>query len=495
MTLLLAASPVLLSAGALLFARQSATRAGLLGLLTAIVLALALAQFRLMPAALLDAVLRGALTTLVVAYVLLGGVLLYQVMRAGGALETLSAAVARAIPDPAHRLFTLVLGVSVFFESATGFGIGIVVCAPLFLALGFTPLRAAFLALLGQCAVPWGALAIGTILGSQLSGVPASVLGTLGVLLSWPFILLCGALAMVVAGQWRPLPKRALQLLAYAALLCAVLWLASLWVGVELAGILAGLAVTLLGLLSGRRAPVARRDSATQPEERRPQGALARALLPVSVLLLGLLLTRLWPALRELSSGLLVFEVERLGFALPLLHHPGFWMLLGAITGVFALSLSGSEVVRLSGQALRQWAVATLAVAGFLCMAQVMFDAGMIAALAERIAAALGANMLLLMPFIGALGGFLTASNAGANAMFMQFQVTSAQALAFPSDAVAAAQNAAAANATLASPGRVVLAATVTQCTGQEGRLLRWALPVVLAGTLPMPLILMWLIG
>ena len=489
MTLLLAASPVLLSAGALLFARQSATRAGLLGLLTAIVLALALAQFRLMPAALLDAVLRGALTTLVVAYVLLGGVLLYQVMRAGGALETLSAAVAWAIPDPAHRLFTLVLGVSVFFESATGFGIGIVVCAPLFLALGFTPMRAAFLALLGQCAVPWGALAIGTILGSELSGVPAGTPGTLGVLLSWPFILLCGALAMAVAGQWRPLPKRVPQLLAYAGLLCAVLWLASLWVGVELAGILAGLAVTLLGLLSGRRA------AAAQPEERRPPGALTRALLPVSVLLLGLLLTRLWPGLRDLSSGLLVFEVERLRFAMPLLHHPGFWMLLGAATGVFALSLSGREVARLSGQALRQWAVATLAVAGFLCMAQVMFDAGMIAALAERIAAELGANMLLLMPFIGAQGGFLTASNAGANAMFMQFQVTSAQALAFPSDAVAAAQNAAAANATLASPGRVVLAATVTQCTGQEGRLLRWALPVVLAGTLPMPLILMWLIG
>lgn len=476
MILLAASLPILLSAGALLFLKQSAVRAGLLGLLTALLVALAIVPFRLTMEGMGEAVLRGGLTTLIVAYVLLGGVLLYHVMRLGGALEALSAATARAIPDPAHRLLTLIFGVSVFFESATGFGIGIVVCAPLFLALGFPPLRAAFLSLLGQCAVPWGALAIGTTLGSELSGVESRDLGIWGALFSFPFIFLCGALALVVGGLWQPLTRRLLQLLAYAALLVAVLAAVSRWLGVELAGILGGLAVLSLGLLCGRRA-------LKEEEESLSRVLLLRALAPVVVLVLGLLLTRLLPPLAEWSRSLLRLEIERFDYSLPLLYHPGFWMVVAALAGCLLLPLPQREIPRMVQQAGRQWLVATLAVAGFLCMAQVMFDAGMVTLLAQSLTSALTEDFVLLAPFIGALGGFLTASNAGANAMFMQLQTSSAEALKLPLEPIAAAQNAAAANATLASPGRVVLAALVTHCGGQEDHLMRRGLLLVTVGT------------
>jgi len=489
MILLVASLPILISAGALLFFRQSAARAGVLGLGVAILVAFLVGPFRLAPAAVGGAVLEGSLTTLIVAYVLLGGVLLYHVMRLGGALEALSAATARAIPDPAHRLLTLVFGVSVFFESATGFGIGIVVCAPLFLALGFAPLRAAFLALLGQCAVPWGALAIGTTLGSELSGVESAALGIWGALFSLPFILLCGAVALAVGGLWKPVGKRLLQLLVYTFLLVLVLAGSSRWLGVELAGILGGLAVLGLGLLAGRRAGQAQEGG--RQEERLPGPLLGRALTPVVVLVGGLLLTRLLPSLKAWSQGHLVLEVPRFDYALPLLYHPGFWMVLGALAGVVALPLALRQLPGALSQAGRQWITATLAVAGFLCMAQVMYDAGMVTTLAQQVTAALAEDFVLLAPFIGALGGFLTASNAGANAMFMQFQASSAEALKLPLEPVAAAQNAAAANATLASPGRVVLAALVTHCGGQEGQLMRRGLLLVLAGTLFMSLLLL----
>lgn len=484
MILLAAALPILVSAGALLFFRQTAVRAGILGLVIAILVALLVVPFRLPPAAMGEAVLKGGLTTLIVAYVLLGGVLLYHVMRLGGALETLSAATARAIPDPAHRLLTLVFGVSVFFESATGFGIGIVVCAPLFLALGFPPLRAAFLALLGQCAVPWGALAIGTTLGSELSGVDSALLGVWGALFSLPFILLCGAVALALGSLWQPLGKRLLQLFGYTALLVLVLAGSSRWLGVELAGILGGLAVLGLGLLSGR-------GVAPEREEGQSNRLLLRALTPVVVLVVGLLLTRLLPPLKVWSQDWLVLEVARFDYTLPLLYHPGFWMVLGALAGVIALPLALRQLPDALAQAIRQWITATLAVAGFLCMAQVMYDAGMVTSLAQQVTGALAENFVLLAPFIGALGGFLTASNAGANAMFMQFQASSAQALNLPLEPLAAAQNAAAANATLASPGRVVLAALVTHSGGQEAQLMRRGLLLVLAGTLIMSLMLL----
>jgi lactate permease len=94
------------------------------------------------------------------------------------------------------------------------------------------------------------------------------------------------------------------------------------------------------------------------------------------------------------------------------------------------------------------------------------------------------------LPAIGGLGGFLTASNAGSNAMFAQFQSAVGARLGLPPDIVAAAQNAAGANATLASPGRVVLAAAVTGQVGREADLLRPALSLALAGLVGLAAIL-----
>jgi lactate permease len=136
--------------------------------------------------------------------------------------------------------------------------------------------------------------------------------------------------------------------------------------------------------------------------------------------------------------------------------------------------------------------VATLAVAGFLCFSQLMFASGMTLALAEAVAAATGRGYVLLLPLVGALGGFLTASNAGSNAMFAGFQEAMAARLELPEDLMIAAQNASGANTTLASPGRVVLAAAVTGLTGREGALMRPALALA-AGGLAGLAILLWL--
>src|SRR3546814_10338491 len=133
-------------------------------------------------------------------------------MRTGGALGRIAGALAGAIPDPGRRVLVLVLGLSVFFESITGFGIGIIVTAPLFMALGFAPLRAAFLSLLGQCAVTWGALGIGTILGSELTGVPVERMGVLAAPMTLPLMLICGGIALHLSGERRALLRRGPEL-------------------------------------------------------------------------------------------------------------------------------------------------------------------------------------------------------------------------------------------------------------------------------------------
>lgn len=155
-----------------------------------------------------------------------------------------------------------------------------------------------------------------------------------------------------------------------------------------------------------------------------------------------LLVTRLVPSLREALSGTLVLRVPELEFTLPLLYHPGFWLVMTALVSVPLLRVGRGRLAAAAGGTLGQWLAATLAVAGFLCFSRIMFDSGMTLALAEAVAAATGRDYILLLPLVGGLGGFLTASNAGSNAMFAGFQEAMSARLDLPEDLVVAAQNA-----------------------------------------------------
>jgi len=469
MPALLAASPILVACGLLLVLRQSALRAGFAGLAVAL-LAAWLGSDGAAPIA--RGLRDGLLHTLNVSYVLLGGVALSAALRASGALAAVAAALARALPDAGRRNLVAVLALSVFFESVTGFGIGIIVTAPLFLALNLPPARAGLLALLGQCAVPWGALAIGTTLGAQLFGVAEARMGVLAAALNLPVILIAGLLTLALTGGGAALRRSWGFATLLAATLAAGLALASHLVGIEVAGAVAALATTAVGLAGS---PGAWRVLATP--------ALARAASPLLLLLATLLATRLCAPLRQALAGLLVLRVPEIGFTLAPFYHPGFWMLIAAALGLAQARASGVTLRPLAMPALRQWAVAASAVLGFLAMSQVMFNAGMTARLADAAVASAGPSLYAaIVPWIGGIGGFLTASNTGSNALFAQLQTEAARRLGLPLDWIAAAHNAAGANATMASPGRVVLAAAVVGLAGRESALLRPALAVALVG-------------
>ena len=467
MSLLLATAPIVFSSILILLWRQSALRAGFAGLLLTVSIVLFRSDFQLPLAQAMGALGEGLFNTWNVAFVLLGGVLFYRVLNAGGALEVIADAVIRWIPDAVHRLFAIVFGVSVFFESVIGFGVGILVAAPLFIALGYQPAQAAVIALLGQCAVPWGALAIGTVIGSDLSGVPIERLGELAAFIGFPFILICGAAAVTVAGQrWQV--RHVIWLLFYAVLLCAALWLLSVSLSVELAGCLAGMLVVVVATAINWRQC-----------ERSNSEAPGRALLPFAALMILLLLTRLYAPLRGFLQSIMLRVGEH---TITPVFHVGFWLLVASLVGLLVLPRSRQQLVPLTKTALAQWFFASLAVGGFLLFGHLMTASGMTALMARSLAENVGNYYSMVVPVLGGLGGFLTASNTSSNALFMNFQMSAAAEVNIPADIAAAVQNAAGSNTTLASPARVVFAASVVVYPGAEADLLRRVLPVALAG-------------
>src|SRR3712207_9050907 len=83
------------------------------------------------------ALFAGLGTSARVLYVLFGGLLLYNLLSAGGAVDAVSGFLGGLEPDRVPLAAGVVVGVVPFFESVTGFGVAVVISAPILLAAGF----------------------------------------------------------------------------------------------------------------------------------------------------------------------------------------------------------------------------------------------------------------------------------------------------------------------------------------------------------------------
>jgi lactate permease len=132
-------------------------------------------------------------------------------------------------------------------------------------------------------------------------------------------------------------------------------------------------------------------------------------------------------------------------------------------------------------------ALTTLA---FLCLGGLMVAAGMSAALASA-AVSLGRPYVLLAPLVGGVGGFLTGSNSGANAMFAAAQAQAAQRLRYPVLWLVAGQNVSASVATMASGPRVQLAMSLLGTEDRDPTLFRRVLAVDTLALVPLSVLLL----
>ena len=165
----------------------------------------------------------------------------------------------RLEPDRVSLAAVVVVGVAPFFESVTGFGVAVVISAPILLAAGFTPLRAAVLASWGQCAVPWGALGVGTVIGAHLAGMGFQTLSDSSALLSLPLFPVYGLAAVALADGWSGVRRRGVEAILLGLVAGLGTLFTSLYLVPELSGAVGGLAAD--GRLPGVEATAARGGS------------------------------------------------------------------------------------------------------------------------------------------------------------------------------------------------------------------------------------------
>lgn len=378
-------------------------------------------------------------TSLEVLVILLGGVVLSEVLSRSGAQQQLATWVQQCCADPGRAVLLVVLGITPFAESVTGFGIGVVVAVPLLRHIGFPAGKSAVLGLFGLVLVPWGALAPGTLIAAQLGGVGFDELGVRSAALSGIVFGLIGAAALVVARGGRGAVSHLPDLLVVAGTLWAAVWVANLVVGTPLAGVISGLVgIGAALVLSRLRDRVSLRIDAPTWRALRPYAVLVTGLLVSSLLVRGLGGDGAW----EWASS------------------PATWLVLTCLVAPWLVELRGAALREAVVTGLQRWRPIAAATALFLALGGVLTATGMSAALAEA-ASELGPAYLAFVPVVGGLGGFIASSNTGANAMFAASQAHAAHALGASSLQVLASQNVSASLLTMASPPRVALATSL----------------------------------
>ncbi len=425
----------------------------------------------------------GAGSALVVLGVLLPGILLFHLEERSGGISALARGLERLSPNPHLRLLILVLGFAPFVESVSGFGVCVIVTVPLALAMGFDPLRAAIIGLLTQIAVPWGALGVGTVIGAQITHLPLGQLGGQTAIMIAPLPTIFGLVALGISAGWRAIARWWAAAALAGGVMVGLLWWLSQAIGVELAGVLASSGVLLTLAVWAR---IAARGQVTSDIPSPPAGGLPprpdypvwRALLPYVVLTGLLLISRLVGPLRDWLQQHVVLAIPAFDLQLPLLYTPGFWVLLAVLVAIPSLGMpwEGAEGTPSTRAALargwRQFVPSGLAITAFLMAAAVMERIGLTGVLGDA-ATQLGSAFGVITPALGAFGGWLTGSVAGGNAMFATLQQTASRHTRLAPTAIMGAQNGAAGYGSVASPARIVLAATTAKSPGGEGVLLR----------------------
>ena len=107
-----------------------------------------------------------------IAWIIIAAVFLYKVSVKTGQFDVIRSSILSITPDQRLQLILVGFCFGAFLEGAAGFGAPVAITAALLVGLGFKPLYAAGLCLIGNTApVAFGAMGIPVIVAGQVSGV------------------------------------------------------------------------------------------------------------------------------------------------------------------------------------------------------------------------------------------------------------------------------------------------------------------------------------
>ena len=498
---LVAAVPVVVLLGLLAFFHVRAHVAALVGLATA--LAIAVFVYGMPPRlAAMSAVYGAAFGLLPIGWIVLCAIFVYDITVHTGQFEVIKQTIAGLADDRRIQVLLIAFSFGAFIEGAAGFGTPVAISAAMLIGLGFKPLPAAGLALIGNTApVAYGALGTPILTLAEVTGLPLLQLSAMaGRQLPFFSLIVPFWLVWAMCG-WRKMLEVWPACLVTGASFGLVQFLVSNYHGpwvVDIAGAIASILSLVLLLRVWRPRTVwrfedeggAETTSSEAPPPTRSQAY--RAWMPWVVLSLVVFVWGLPDVKKRLSSVSKVFDVpalhllvhrappvarqvepEKAQFGFHWLSATGTGLLLSGIVSGLFLGLRPSELARIFANTVWRVRWSLLTIAAMLALGFTTRYAGIDATMGLAFAST-GVLFPFFSPLLGWLGVALTGSDTSSNVLFGNLQRITAERLGVSPVLAAAANSSGGVMGKMIDAQSIVVASVATGQERGEGEILRY---------------------
>lgn len=446
-------------------------------------------------------VLEAAITSLSILWIIFGALCIYYLQLNSGAIASIQLQLSRLHPNPKVSALFIAWFFSMFMEGAAGFGTSAALTAPFLVAAGYRPVLAVVLALWGHSlGVTFGA--VGTPVITQALLVAESELtltrAVLPYLLPTTFVLAIGLAwgcmryspnhAETATAHSKTFPFAAIKigsLAAFSFVLPAALL--AYFLGPELPtllGAIIGAGVFTL-VASFNKTAVHTPLENTQANSADHKVSFMSAMAPYSILIVLVLITRLIPDIK-IALQTVQWQLEWQGYqgAIQYLYHPGTLLFVSFILGSLCQRKSVLPVTAALLKALKQAFARVLTVLAalfvMLMLSRLLVHTGAIAQLGQIVAAIAGGWWPFWVPWFGVLGTFITGSATASNILFSEFQRSAALASGANAAPLLGAQTFGAAVGNMVCPHNIIAAGATVNLAGNEGKVMRYTLPMAI---------------
>ena len=511
---LVASIPVILLLGLLGFAHLKAHWCAIAGLLSSLTIAILVYG---MPTklALASAGSGAAYGLLPIGWIILGAIFVYDITVKTGDFEVVKHSISGISDDRRIQLLLIGFSFGAFIEGAAGFGTPVAISGAMLIGLGFRPLKAAILALIGNTApVAYGALGIPIITLAKVTGLPEMALSQM-VGRQLPIFSLIVPFWLI----WAMAGRKKMMEVWPACLTCGLSFaitqfVVSNYMGpslVDILGSVVSMGSTLLLLKfwkpktnwhfdhetkEGRQA-----DADARPDQ--SFGQVAKAWMPWALLCVFVFAWG-YPAFKTFLNGgskgaeNFLMGVSSVNFPIPYLDKAVLkvapvvaketaegavyvfnWLsatgtsliFVGIISGLL-LGLSFSELFKTFLNTLKRIRISLLTITAMLGLGFTTRYSGLDATMGLAFAST-GFLFPFFSPLLGWLGVALTGSDTSSNVLFGGLQKISAEALGINPILSCAANSSGGVMGKMIDAQSIVVAGVATGQQGSEGEILR----------------------
>ena len=446
-------SPVILSILVILFLKRNIVTGALGGILLGFLIIMTTDWFTLNSSNFYTAIFTAAILTISAALVIVPGLYLNTVLQGQGKIERLSEIIKKIQINNTHKALLLLIAFLPAIESLTGFGVSLFLSIPLFFSL-FADHKAYRLSLIGMNIMPWGTLALATLVGSSLSGEPINKLSATTALVSLFVFPTFGLMGAYIIDGIEGIKQNIILAITMGLGLSLMLYVFSSLGLTELAGVLSGLTVGIVTTIILNRN---HKKSNSPPFEKINYYEVFKLLTPYLMLLILILTSRLIQPVSEFLSSIAILETSRIKLAI--FKSPG--IVVGIVAGIWYFL----DKVKISHLAIIQKSnKACLSLFLFAFLAQLMQESGMLKTFSSLLGNISQGKVMYMFitPALGMLSGNITGSNVGGNALMMTLQHNIGKSLE-NGLLFAAVQNSAAGYAVFTSSAIIVLTMTIAK--------------------------------